>query len=133
LVEMPVEAYNAAVQVYALYGAFFMEVAREFGKDKAVALHRNAHELMGIKTGRMIKEQMGSIRCDLKTLAEILRKSNVSIGIDSQMVEGLGSLRRSNHKVSLVGSTSRFSLLQRSVYLWPRLNPSLLSPAIGLE
>ncbi|MCJ7506313.1 hypothetical protein MUP05_07605 [Candidatus Bathyarchaeota archaeon] len=93
---MSEEAYSAAVKVYALYGAFFMQVAREFGKEKAVALHRNAHELMGIKTGRMIKKQMGSIRYDLKTLAEILRKSNVSIGIDSQMVEGLGSLRSTN-------------------------------------
>jgi hypothetical protein len=72
---MSEEAYNAAVRVYALYGAFFMEVVREFGKEKAIALHRNAHELMGIKTGRMIKEQMGGVVFDLKTLAKVLRKA----------------------------------------------------------
>jgi len=83
--------YNIAVKVCALYGAFFNEVTRELGKWKALALHRRAHELMGVKTGKKMREQTGDIEYDLKTLAEILKKSNLSIAIDSQMVEGLGS------------------------------------------
>jgi hypothetical protein len=86
------ESYSAAVKVYSLYGAFFNEVARELGEKKALALHRRAHELMGIQTGRKLKEQIGSIKYDLKALAEILRKSNLGIGIDSQMAERPGSL-----------------------------------------
>ena len=99
LVEMSgEEAYNAAVKVYALYGAFFKEVAREFGKEKAVALHRKAHELMGIKTGRMIKEQMADAEFDLKTLATVLRNANMSIGIDCEMVQAPGSLSLRNSR-----------------------------------
>lgn len=86
------ESYDAAVKVYALYGAFFNKVAKELGKQKALVLHREAHEIMGVETGKKLKEQMGDREYDLKTLAEILKKSNMSIGIDSQMVEGPGSL-----------------------------------------
>jgi hypothetical protein len=86
------ESYNVAVKVYSLYGAFFKEVAKELGEKKALALHHKAHELMGVATGKKLREQMGDIKYDLKALAEILRKSNVGIGIDSQMVEGPSSL-----------------------------------------
>jgi len=86
------ESHGVAVKVYSLYGAFFNEVAKELGEQKALALHRKAHELMGIATGRKLSEQMGDIKYDLKALAEILRKSNVGIGIDSQMAEGPSSL-----------------------------------------
>ena len=86
------ESYSVAVKVYSLYGAFFNEVAKELGEQEALALHRRAHELMGVATGKKLREQMGNIKYDLKALAEILRKSNVGIGIDSQMVEGPGSL-----------------------------------------
>jgi len=86
------EFYDVAVKIYALYGAFFNKVARELGQQKALVLHQEAHEIMGVETGKKLKEQMGDREYDLKTLAEILRKSNMSIGIDSQMVEGLDSL-----------------------------------------
>jgi hypothetical protein len=86
------KSYSVAVKVYSLYGAFFKEVAKELGGQEALALHRRAHELMGIATGKKLREQTGDIKYDLKALAEILRKSNVGIGIDSQMVEGPGSL-----------------------------------------
>jgi hypothetical protein len=92
------EAYNAAVKVYALYGALFKEVAQELGKEKAVALHRKAHELMGIKTGRMIKEQMVDAEFDLETLARVLRNANMSIGIDCEMVRAPGSLLLRNSR-----------------------------------
>lgn len=92
------EAYNAAVKVYALYGAFFMEVARQFGKEKTVALHRKAHELMGIKTGRMIKKQMANAKFDLQAMATVLRNANMSIGIDYEMVEAPGSLLLRNSR-----------------------------------
>jgi len=92
------EGYNAAVKVYALYGAFFMEVAQEFGKEKAVALHRKAHELMGVKTGRMIKEQMAGAEFDLQTLGTVLRSGNMSVGIDCEVVQAPSSLLLRNSR-----------------------------------
>ena len=92
------EAYNAAVKVYALYGAFFKEVAQEIGKEKALALHEKTHELIGIKTGHMLKEQIGDVEFDLKILTNILRKGNMSIGIDCEMVETPGSLLLRNSR-----------------------------------
>jgi len=92
------EAYNAAVKVYALYGALFNEIVKEVGKEKALALHKNAHEYIGLKTGQKLREQMGDIEYDLKTLATILRKGNMSIGIDCQMVETPNSLLLKNSR-----------------------------------
>jgi len=59
---------------------------------KTLALHKKAHESMGIKTGQMIKEQMGDTEFNLKTLAKVLRKGNMSIGIDCEMMETPQSL-----------------------------------------
>jgi hypothetical protein len=78
--------------VFALYGALFKEIVREFGESKALTLHKNAHEQIGVKTGTQIREQMGDIEYDLETLTKVLQKGNQGIGIDCQMVKGPDSL-----------------------------------------
>ena len=84
--------YGAAVKVYALYGALFNEVVREFSEGKALTLHKNTHEYIGLKTGKQLKEQMGVKVDDLETLASILQKGNQGIGIECQMVKSDDSL-----------------------------------------
>ena len=54
---MSEKEYSAAVKVYGLYGAIFNEIVRELGKGKALTLHKNAHEYIGLKTGKQLKEQ----------------------------------------------------------------------------
>lgn len=90
--------YEAAVKVYALYGALFKEIVKELGEDKALTLHKNAHEYIGLKTGRQIREQMGDIDYDLETLSKILQKGNQSIGIDCQMVKNTDSILLRNFR-----------------------------------
>jgi hypothetical protein len=84
--------HNTATKVYALYGALFNEIVKELGEGKALTLHKNAHEYIGLKTGNQIREQMGDINYDLETLTKILQKGNQSIGIDCQMVKSANSL-----------------------------------------
>ena len=86
------QEYGAAAKVYALYGALFNEIVKEIGEGKALALHKNAHEYIGLKTGKQLRERMGNIPCDLETLTKVLQKGNQSIGIDCQMVIGSDSL-----------------------------------------
>jgi hypothetical protein len=86
------QEYGAAAKVYALYGALFNEIAKELGEVKALVLHKNAHEYIGLKTGVQIREQMGDINYDLETLTKILQKGNQSIGIDCQMVMSANSI-----------------------------------------
>jgi len=86
------EAYGAAAKVYALYGALFNKVVKELGEGKALALHKNAHEYIGLKTGKQLRDQMGDIEYNLDTLTTILQKGNQGIGIDCQMVKGENSL-----------------------------------------
>ena len=86
------QEYSAATKVYALYGALFNEIAGEIGEGKALALHKKAHERIGLKTGIQLREQMGDIDYDLETLTKVLQKGNQGIGIDCQMVKGSDSL-----------------------------------------
>ena len=86
------QEYSAAAKVYALYGALFNEIAKEIGEIKALDLHKNAHEYIGLKTGKQIREKMGDIPYDLETLTKVLQMGNQSIGIDCQMVKGFDSL-----------------------------------------
>ena len=78
------EIYEATKRVYALYGAFFGAVAREVGNERALALHAQAHEEQGLASGDMLKQKIGE-RPDIETLGAVLRASNLSIGIDSQL------------------------------------------------
>ena len=87
--------YAAAAKVYALYGAYFKEVAKELGEKKALELHRRAHENMGLKTGTVLAAQkQGSY--DLVALAKVLQVSNRGIGIDCELVRGDDTLTLRN-------------------------------------
>jgi hypothetical protein len=79
------EVFQAAKKVYGLYGAFFKAVAEEIGMDSALALHVQAHEDQGVASGRMLKEKMGEGEIDIEKLGSVLRESNLSIGIESEL------------------------------------------------
>ena len=85
-------SYEAAAKVYALYGALFSEIVKELGEGKALNLHKNAHEYIGLKTGKQIRNQMGDIDYNLETLTKVLQKGNQSIGIDCQMVKSTDTI-----------------------------------------
>lgn len=85
-------SYEAAAKVYALYGALFNEIVKELGEDKALNLHKNAHDYIGLKTGKQIRNQMGDIDYDLETLTKVLQKGNQSIGIDCQIVKSTDTI-----------------------------------------
>ncbi len=86
------QEYGAATKVYALYATLFNEIVKEIGEGKALTLHKNAHEQIGLKTGIQIREQMGDIEYDIETLTKVLQKGNQGIGIDCHMVKGTDSL-----------------------------------------
>lgn len=81
------EVYQGTKKVFGLYGAFFELVAREIGVEKALALHTKAHERVGITAGKLIKEKLGAEKPNLQKLRDILRESNLSIGIESQSAD----------------------------------------------
>jgi len=71
--------------VYGLYGAFFQAVAQEIGMDRALALHARAHEEQGVASGKVLREKMGESGIDIQRLGAVLRESNLSIGIESEL------------------------------------------------
>jgi hypothetical protein len=79
------EVYQATKKVFGLYGALFDLVAREVGMEKALALHVEAHERLGITAGKLIQEKLGKEKPDLQRLGGILQESNLSIGIESEL------------------------------------------------
>jgi len=87
--------YGAAMKVYALYGAFYKEVAKELGEKRTLELHRRANENMGIKTGITLSQQSATT-FDLESLAKTLQMSNQSMGIECELIKGEDSLTLRN-------------------------------------
>jgi len=85
------QVFQAATKIYGLYGAFFKAVAKEVGLEKALALHTQAHDEQGIASGKILKEKMGQGRFDIQKLGSVLRESNLSIGIDSELAHSSSS------------------------------------------
>jgi hypothetical protein len=71
------DAFNAAKNVFSMYGAFFNNVSQEIGLEQALKLHTKTAEMMSVQMGQMTKEQMGIKELDAKTAA-MLTKSVVS-------------------------------------------------------
>lgn len=78
------ELYEATRKVYALYAEFFAVVAHELGTERALALHGEAHERQGLKSGTLLKQSVGGAP-DIERLGSVLQASNLSIGIDCQL------------------------------------------------
>ena len=77
------EVYQATKKIFGLYGAFFDLVGQQVGVEKALDLHIKAHERLGITAGKLFRDKLGKERPDLQELGNILRESNLSIGIES--------------------------------------------------
>ncbi len=88
------QAYLATRKVFALYAAFFKAVVQELGIEKALALHARAHEEQGIASAKSIKAALGDLPPDIQNLGSILRESNLSIGIQSELAEASTSSAR---------------------------------------
>jgi len=85
------QVFQAATKIYSLYGAFFKTVAQEVGMEKALALHTQAHKEQGIASGKILKEKMGPGQFDIQKLGSVLKESNFSIGIDSELAHSSSS------------------------------------------
>lgn len=81
------EVYQATKKIFGLYGAFFNLVAQQIGIERALDLHIKAHERLGITAGKVLKEKLGKAKPELQSLGNILRESNLSIGIESEVAE----------------------------------------------
>jgi hypothetical protein len=81
------EVYQATKKIFGLYGAFFDLVAQQIGIEKVLDLHIKAHERLGITAGKLLKDKLGKERPDLQELGNILRESNLGIGIESEVAD----------------------------------------------
>ena len=86
------EIFEATKKVYGLYGAFFKVVADELGMEKALEMHTKAHEDQGLIAGKMLKGKFVNEIPDLQKLGEVLKESNLSIGIDCDLDQTTNTL-----------------------------------------
>ena len=86
------EVFKVATKLFGQYGAFFKVVAQEVGMEKALDLHVKAHEDQGIASGKMLKETIDNEKADIQKISSILRESNLSIGIDSNLEQSNSTL-----------------------------------------
>jgi hypothetical protein len=77
--------YKAAAKIYGLYGAFFKQVAGEIGTERALALHQKANKAQGLVSGAVLRNNWGSRPLDIQGIGTVLKESNQSIGIESEI------------------------------------------------
>ena len=77
------DAFNAAKNVFSMYGVFYNNVAEKIGADQALELHIKTCEMMGTQMGQMTKEQMGITKLDAKTAATITKSVVGNFGISN--------------------------------------------------
>lgn len=85
------QIFQATRKVYGLYGNFFKIVAEEVGMERALELHAQAHAEQGVAAGKLLKQKLGDAAFDIQKLGAVLRDSNLSIGIDSQLARSTAS------------------------------------------
>ena len=77
------DAFNAAKNVFSMYGVFYNNVAEKIGADQALELHKKTCEMMGTQMGQMTKEQMGIKKLDAKTAAIVTKTVVSGLGISN--------------------------------------------------
>jgi hypothetical protein len=82
------QAYNAAMNMTGMLGAFFNTVAEEIGREQALASLSKSLENLGAMSGRMMKEQMGIEKLDVSTVGSIMKGMGETYGLTSQVKEG---------------------------------------------
>lgn len=81
------DTFNGAKNASTFFYAYFNMVAQEISKERAVALHTKMAEVMGAKTGKMMKEQAGAEELDAKAAALLVINSIEGLGIRSEVIE----------------------------------------------
>jgi len=109
--------------------------------DKALELHVEAHRELGVTTADSIRESMGNMEFDLKTLGPLLRDGNVSHGLVTEMAETPSSILLKNSRcpvydgyriVGLDNKTAK-ALCQKGAIAKIGTTVNLLNPKLSYE
>jgi hypothetical protein len=90
-------AYNATKAMSSLYGGFFMEVAKEIGREKALALHGKQGEGFGNMLVGMLR-QAAERGLDIKTLSSVVSGVPALFGMTPEVEERASSLEVRAHQ-----------------------------------
>jgi len=85
--------YETTKTAYTLYGAFFQNVAREIGKERALALHCELGGAFGKLLAGSILEKSAGSAIDVKTLGAVQEETSLAFGCVPE-VEAVGSISR---------------------------------------
>jgi hypothetical protein len=87
------EAFNAAKAVFSLYGGLFSGVVREYGLEKALALHAKQAEAFDAVLADLLRKRLDGKRLDLEMFASARSEALRILGIAAQADGGPGSLK----------------------------------------
>ena len=94
---MSEQAYNAAMNMTGMLGAFFNTVAEEIGREQALASLSKSLENLGAMSGKMTKEQMGIEKLDVSTVGSIMKGMGETYGLTSEVKEGPNTVLVKNY------------------------------------
>jgi hypothetical protein len=83
--------YQAVKTAFTLYGAFFQGVAREIGKERALALHCELGGPFGRQIAAIISEKAAGGPIEVKTLSAVQEACSLSFGCVPEL-QGVGNV-----------------------------------------
>jgi len=92
------DAFNATRVMSTLYGGFYKEVAKEIGREKALALHAKQGEGFGDMLAGMLRAQVADKGLNMKTLSSVACGPPAVFGMTPEVEERATSLKLHTHQ-----------------------------------
>jgi hypothetical protein len=92
------DAFNATKVMSTLYGGFFKEVAKEIGREKALALQAKQGEAFGDMMAGMLRAQVADKGLNIKTLSSVVSAAPAVFGMTPEVEEAATSFKLHSHQ-----------------------------------
>ena len=127
---MSEQAFNAAKSVASMSGAFFNTVAQEVGLEKALALLTKSNEGLGSMMGKMMKEQMGIIELDAKTISSMNKEMGGGLGFSPVIEESPTTVLVKNYKCPFYEGLQEVGFDHEGIEAFCRNGPAVMMKAL---
>ncbi len=85
--------YNSAAMAMGFYGSLLQAVAKEYGWEKALAMHGNLGYPMGVSSAQEIKKAAGSKKPDIKLVEEANTQFTRAFGVEFKVSQKGNNVR----------------------------------------
>jgi len=124
------DAFNAASNVFSMFGVFFDAVAKEIGRQKANSFLSESLGNFGASAGKASKEQMGIKELDVKTTSSFIKAMYEGLGVSVVIQESPRKLVFRNGKCPVYTGLKNVGYRDEDIEDFCRKGPGAMMDAL---